>query len=137
MSGALTRRHNNDNEKENDTDDKTHAHLHVLPPHIFAHAIGTSAEALGRDGKIVGLVLERVQVLTTLGDLVDVFAHHTDGIIDLLWKISCQPPSWESAAPAFAFRIYQQDNKHALSTRQYLCDFSIARSASSEEFVED
>lgn len=80
----LTGRHNNDNEKNNHANDQAHAHLHVLPPHIFAHAIGASAETLSRDSKVVGLVLERIQVLTTLGDLVDVFAHHTDGIINLL-----------------------------------------------------
>lgn len=82
--GRLTRGDNNDHQKNNDANDQTHAHLHVLPPHIFAHAIGAAAEALGRDGQVVGLVLQGIEVLTTLRDLVDVFAHHTDGVIDLL-----------------------------------------------------
>jgi hypothetical protein len=79
----LTRWHNNDHQEDDHANDQTHAHLHVLPPHILAHAIGASAEALGRDGEVVGLVLQRIQVLTTLRDLVDVFAHHTDSVVDL------------------------------------------------------
>jgi len=49
---------NNDNQENDDTGNQTHAHLHVLPPHLFPDTIGPSAEALGRDGEVVGLVLK-------------------------------------------------------------------------------
>jgi hypothetical protein len=39
---------------------------------------------LRRDGQVVGLVLKGIESLATLGNLVDVVTHHTDGVIDLL-----------------------------------------------------
>jgi hypothetical protein len=56
----LTRRDNNDSKQDDDADDEAHAHLHVLPPHLLAHAVGTPSEALGGLGEVVGLILERV-----------------------------------------------------------------------------
>jgi hypothetical protein len=85
---GLTSRYNNDNEQNDDSCNQAHSHLHVLPPHLLANSVGTTAEALSRDCKVVGLVLEGVETFTTLGDLVDVLAHYADGIIDLLDKRS-------------------------------------------------
>lgn len=56
----LTRRDNDDDKQDDDADNQTHAHLHVLPPHLLAHAVGAPSEALGGHGEVVGLVLERV-----------------------------------------------------------------------------
>ena len=56
----LTRRYNDDNKEDDDADNETHAHLHVLPPHLLAHAVGAPPESLGGHGEIVGLVLERI-----------------------------------------------------------------------------
>lgn len=77
-------RDDNDQDQDNDTCNQAHAHLHVLPPHLLAHTVCTATEALGRDSQVVGLVLQRIEALTTLRDLVDVVAHHTDGVVDLL-----------------------------------------------------
>lgn len=79
-------RDNDDQDQDDDTCDQAHAHLHVLPPHLLAHTVGTATEALGGDGQVVGLVLQRIEALTTLRDLVDVVTHHTDGVVDLLRK---------------------------------------------------
>lgn len=49
--------YNNDNEQDDDADNKAHAHLHIFPPHLLAHAVGAPSEALGRHGKVVRLVL--------------------------------------------------------------------------------
>lgn len=74
----------NNGQQHNNTDDDTHTHLHVLPPHLLAYTVGSTAETLSRLCKVVGLILERVQALTALGYLVDVVAHNTNGVIDLL-----------------------------------------------------
>lgn len=55
-----------------------------LPPHLLANPIRTSAEALSRHGEIVRLVLQSIETLPTLRDLVDVVAHDTDRVVDLL-----------------------------------------------------
>lgn len=81
------RGHNDDHEEEDDADDNAHAHLHVLPPHLLSDAVGAAAEALRRHCEVVGLVLEGVEALATLRDLVDVVAHNTDSVIDLLQPI--------------------------------------------------
>lgn len=60
--------------------------LHIFPPHLLADSVGTPAESLSGHSQVVGLILQRVETFTTLGDLVDVLAHYTDGIIDLLSK---------------------------------------------------
>ena len=57
---GLTGRNNDDDEQDDDANDEAHAHLHVLPPHLLAHAICTPSEALGGYGEVVGLVLQRV-----------------------------------------------------------------------------
>jgi hypothetical protein len=74
----------NDDEQNNDSNDKAHSHLHVLPPHLLTNTVGTTSEALSGNGKVVCLILKRIQTLTTLGDFVDVLAHYTNGIVDLL-----------------------------------------------------
>lgn len=81
---SLTRRDNDDDEQDDDAYDEAHAHLHVLPPHLLAHAVGSPSEALGRRGEVVGLVLQRIQTGTSFRDLVDVVAHDADGAVDFL-----------------------------------------------------
>ena len=82
-----TSRDNDDDQQDDDGHDHAYAHLDILPPHLLPHAVGSPAEALGRDGQVVSLILEGVQTLSTLRDLVDVLTHHTDGVIDLLHMI--------------------------------------------------
>ena len=78
---------NDDDEQENDnTDNQAHTHLHVLPPHLLANSVGTTTEPLSGDSEVVGLILQSIKAFTALGDLVDVVAHHTDGVVDLLQK---------------------------------------------------
>jgi len=78
-------RGNNDDQYQNDhACNQAHAHLHVFPPHLLAHSVGTPAETLGRDSQVVGLILKGVEVLATLGDLVDVLLHHVHRAVDLL-----------------------------------------------------
>ena len=76
--------HDNHNQHDNDAQDDAQTHLHVFPPHVLAHSVGTTAEALGADGKIICFVLDRVQALASFGNLVDVVSHDADGVIDLL-----------------------------------------------------
>jgi hypothetical protein len=83
LAGGDDSRNDDDEQQDDDADNQTHAHLHVLPPHLLAYTVGSAAEALGRNCQVVGLVLERIEALATLGDLVDVIAHHTDGVVDL------------------------------------------------------
>lgn len=73
-----------DDEQDDDADDEPYAHLDVLPPHLLPDAVGSPTETLSRDGEVVCLVLQGVQVLASLRDLVDVLPHHIDGVIDLL-----------------------------------------------------
>jgi hypothetical protein len=79
-----TSRHNDDDDENDQTNDYAHAHLHILPPHLFSHSIRAPSEALGGDCKVIGLVLERVQAFAALRDLVDILAHYTNGIVNLL-----------------------------------------------------
>ena len=57
MYNKLTGRYNNDNKQDDDAGNEAHAHLHILPPHLLAYAVGAPSEALGGHGKVVGLVL--------------------------------------------------------------------------------
>lgn len=41
---------------------------------------------MGRDCKVVGLILEGVEAFTTFADLVNILAHYTNSVIDLLEK---------------------------------------------------
>lgn len=84
VESQLTTRNNDNNEKDDDTNDQAHSHLHVLPPHLLPDSVGTTAETLSGNGKVVGLVLQTVQVFSTLRDLVDVRAHDVDGRINFL-----------------------------------------------------
>lgn len=81
---SLTRGNHDDQDENDDADDQPHPHLHVLPPHLLADSVGATAEALGRDGQVVGLILQGIQALATLGNFVDVLSHHTNGVVDLL-----------------------------------------------------
>jgi hypothetical protein len=76
--------HNNDNDHNNNTANQTHAHFHILPPHLLAHSVGPTTESLGTHSKVICFVLERIKSLSSLRDLVDVLSHNSDGIINLL-----------------------------------------------------
>jgi len=75
--------HDDDDQKNYDADDDAHPHLHILPPHLFPHPVGAAAESLGRDGQVVGLVLESVEPSATVGDFIDVLTHDADGVVNL------------------------------------------------------
>lgn len=55
-----------------------------LPPHLLSNAVRTSTEAMSRGSQVVGLILKGIETLAALGDLVDILAHNTDRVIDLL-----------------------------------------------------
>jgi len=38
-----------DDDKNNHASDNAHAHLHVLPPHLLSHSVGTPSKALSGD----------------------------------------------------------------------------------------
>jgi hypothetical protein len=101
---ARTGWHNNDNQEDDDSDNQTHAHLHVLPPHLLSDSIGATTEALSRDCQVVGLILQRIQSLASLGYFVDVFSHNADGVIDLLFsQVSrCSHATAQKAAETLA-----------------------------------
>lgn len=61
-----------------------------LPPHLLADLVGAAPEALRRLCQIVGLVLQVVQTSATFRDLVDVVAHHANGVVNLLLQVSLQ-----------------------------------------------
>lgn len=50
LLNGLDDRHDDDDDKDADTDSDNDSHLHVLPPHLLAYAVGTAAETLGRHG---------------------------------------------------------------------------------------
>lgn len=77
-------RYNNDQDQDNDASNDAHAHLHVLPPHLLSDPVGTTTETLSRDGQVVRLVLEVVDVLATLVGLVDVVPHVPRGLVHCL-----------------------------------------------------
>ena len=78
-------RHNDHYQHNNNPQNETHSHLHIFPPHIFSHSVSTSSEPLGTDGQVVSLVFDRVQPLTSFGNLIDVVSHNTHRVVDLLW----------------------------------------------------
>jgi len=77
--------HNDNDQEDDDANNDTHAHLHVLPPHLLPHAVCAAPEAVGLRGQRVGLVLQGVEALTTLGDFRDVLLHLRDGAVDFLY----------------------------------------------------
>ena len=83
--GGLTRRHDDDNQQDDDADDDADAHLHVLPPHLLAHAVGAAAEALRGRRQVVGLVLQGVEALAALRGFAQVLLHLGHGAVDLLF----------------------------------------------------
>jgi hypothetical protein len=76
--------HDDNHQQNDDSDDYAQAHLHVLPPHLLPDPVGTTTETLGGLRQVIGLVLETVKSRSAIGDLVDVLAHNSDSIIDLL-----------------------------------------------------
>jgi len=54
---------------------------------LFSHTIRATAKTLGGDSKVVSFILKCVETFTTLGDFVDIVAHHTNGVVDLLNEI--------------------------------------------------
>lgn len=83
--GGLTRRHDDDNQQDDDADDDADAHLHILPPHLLAHAVGAAAEALRGRCQVVGFILQGVEALAALGGFAQVFLHLGHGTVDLLF----------------------------------------------------
>lgn len=81
---VLTTRHNDDDQQDDDAHDDAHAHLHVLPPHLLAHAVGAPAETVGLRRQVVRLVLQVIEPLAALRDLVDVVLHRLHGAVDFL-----------------------------------------------------
>lgn len=81
---VLTTGDDNDDQKHDNADDDTHAHLHVLPPHLFAHSVGASAEPVGLRRQSVGLVLQTIESLSSLRHLCDILLHLTHGLVDFL-----------------------------------------------------
>jgi hypothetical protein len=82
--GRLTRRHDDDNQQDDDADDDADAHLHVLPPHLLAHAVGAAAETLRGRRQVVGLILQGIETVATLRGFVQVVLHLGHGAVDLL-----------------------------------------------------
>lgn len=83
--GGLTRGHDDDNQQDDNADDDTDAHLHVLPPHLLAHAVGAAAEALRGRRQVVGLILQGVEALAALRGFAQVLLHLGHGAVDLLF----------------------------------------------------
>ena len=82
----LTAGDNDDEQQDDDAHDDPDPHLHVLPPHLLAYAVGAAAEALGGLVQVFGFVLELVDVLAALGDGFEVLLHDVDGVVDLLGR---------------------------------------------------
>ena len=80
----LTRRHDDDNQQDDDADDDADAHLHVLPPHLLAYAVGATAETLRGRRQVVGLILQGIEAVATLRGFVQVVLHLGHGAVDLL-----------------------------------------------------
>lgn len=90
MFGCNDSRNNNDNNQDYNNDDQADAHLHVLPPHLFSHSVGSAAEPLSGYSKVVCLILKGIETFTTLRHFVDILTHHTNGVVDLSLQ-SCSP----------------------------------------------
>lgn len=76
--------YNDHNEQDDDADNDANAHLHVFPPHLLSNFVGTSAETSGRGSQIIGLVLNVIDMFTTLRNFIDVVFHYANRVIDLL-----------------------------------------------------
>jgi len=70
-----------------------------LPPHLLANLVGAAPEALRRLRQVVGLVLQMIQASAALRDLVDVVAHHANGVVDLLTWVSLQSRNAQGIDP--------------------------------------
>ena len=84
----LTTRDDDDEQKHDYTHNDPDPHLHVLPPHLFAHSVGAATETLGGLVEVFGFVLKLVDVLAALGDGFEVLFHDIDGVVNLLEKES-------------------------------------------------
>lgn len=51
LDSRLDDRNDDDDDEHDDADADDDPHLHVLPPHLLADAVGTAAEALGGYGE--------------------------------------------------------------------------------------
>lgn len=113
---------NDDNaEKDDDADDDADAHLDILPPHLLAHAIGTTAEALGGDGQVIRLILQGIKTLASLRHLVDVVPHDTDGVVDLLFKVP-------ELANSVHYSTSDDGKNKSAALRHYCCSVMLQRS---------
>ena len=81
---GLTTGDDDDEQEHDDAHDDPDPHLHVLPPHLLADAVGAATEALGGLVQVLGFVLELVDVLAALGDGFEILFHDVDGVVDLL-----------------------------------------------------
>lgn len=59
-------------------------YFYVFLLYLFVNLVGVMMEFLGRDGKVVGFVLESIEMFVMLGDFVDVIVYYFDGVVDLL-----------------------------------------------------
>jgi hypothetical protein len=91
--GGLTRGHDDDNQQDDDADDNADPHLHVLPPHLLAHAVGAAAEALRGRRQVVGLVLQGVEAVAALRGFVQVVLHLAHCAVDFLLSQSARSAS--------------------------------------------
>lgn len=79
----LTGKDDDENQSCNSSDNP-HPHLDVLPAHVFPDTVGAASEAISMVFQVVGLVLQNIEVLSTLGKILDVGLHDSGGGIELL-----------------------------------------------------
>ena len=89
---ALTCRNDDNNKEDDNADDQTHAHLHILPPHLLPNTIGSTSKALCGSGEIFSLPLGIIDLIASNMHGIDVLLHYADGIIDLLLKVISECP---------------------------------------------
>jgi hypothetical protein len=89
-NGGLTRGHDDDNQQDDDADDNADPHLHVLPPHLLAHAVGAASEALRGRRQVVGLILQGIEAVAALRGFVQVVLHLAHCAVDFLLSQSAR-----------------------------------------------
>lgn len=76
-------RSHDDDYQNNNTDNQADSHLGVLPPHALADSVGTALELARGLCKLVGLVLQTVESLASVGHGLDVLVHDVDRVVQL------------------------------------------------------
>lgn len=115
MNARLTRWHNDHHQQNDDANDNAHPHLHVFPPHLLPHPVGAATEAVGLRRKVVGLVLQVIKPLATLGDLVNVVLHRLDSAIDFLCPVSAAA-TFQAASHLMRLRSQEARRTYTLKT---------------------